>query len=198
MLGRGSVVVALMLAAASEPVTAQWEVGVQLGSSHYRGTARDTTSSTAENLRPGSGTAFGLRLEHSLGRARLALQATYAKTGIAATAPGLTLTDKTFGRLYELGMLVNYRVGAVGSSGALRAELGPALHLWKLDDDYRARVGALGSMAYEWPVTAGLTGIIRVEGTVSNSWFDAVDLPPEVERQATWRYGWGVGLRYRL
>jgi hypothetical protein len=30
------------------------------------------------------------------------------------------------------------------------------------------------------------------------SWFDAGDVPPDFERRATWRYGVGLGLRYRL
>jgi hypothetical protein len=43
-----------------------------------------------------------------------------------------------------------------------------------------------------------VSGAVRLEGTFSKSWFDAADLPPEYERQVTWRIGWGVGLRYRL
>ena len=62
----------------------------------------------------------------------------------------------------------------------------------------RRRLGALGAVAYEWPVTKRFSGAVRFEGMLSKSWFDAGDLPPEYERQVTWRYGVGLGLRYRL
>jgi hypothetical protein len=34
-------------------------------------------------------------------------------------------------------------------------------------------------------------------GFSRNRGFDAGDLPPEYERQVTWRHGVGLGLRYR-
>lgn len=198
MIIRGSVLAAAMMVAASA-ATAQWDVGLQLTTTHYRGSAHDTTTASAvDNLRPGDATSVGLRLDHVIGRTRIGFQATYAKPGVAATAPGLSLSDKTTGQLVEMGIVVNFRVAGIGSSGAIRAELGPALHLWNLDDDVRSRLGALGGVTYEWPVAQRLTGTIRLEGMISASWFETTDLPPELERQVTWRYGWGVGLRYRL
>jgi hypothetical protein len=77
-------------------------------------------------------------------------------------------------------------------------EVGPALHLWDFDGEYRKRIGATAALLYEWPVVRKLTGAIRLEGMLSPSWFDAADVPPEFERHATWRYGVGLGLRYRI
>jgi len=76
--------------------------------------------------------------------------------------------------------------------------LGPSLHLWKSEDETRSRAGAVAAAAYEWPVARRLSGAIRIEGILSKSWFDAGDLPSELERRVTWRYGVGLGLRYRL
>ena len=76
--------------------------------------------------------------------------------------------------------------------------MGPSLHLWKSGDESRSRAGAVAAATYEWPVSNRVAGAIRFEGTVSKSWFDPGDLPPEYERRATWRYGVGLGLRYRL
>jgi len=95
-------------------------------------------------------------------------------------------------------MLVNFQVVGIGSSGAIRAEVGPSLHLWKSGDENRTRAGAVGAVAYEWPLVKRIFGAIRLEGMLSKSWFDAGDLPSEYERQVTWRYGVGLGLRYRL
>ena len=124
--------------------------------------------------------------------------ASYGKAGLTATGPGLTLTDKTAGQLFEAEVLLSFQVVGIGSSGAIRAELGPSLHLWKSGDENRTRAGGVGAMAYEWPIAKRVAGAIRLEGMLSKSWFDAGYLPPEFERQATWRYGVGLGVRYRL
>ena len=127
-----------------------------------------------------------------------ARRATVRAAAITAAAPDLTLTDNSSGEVLEGQLLLNFQVVGIGSSGAIRAELGPALHLWNLDDELRKRVAALAAVAYEWPVAKRFTGTIRFEGTISRSWFEESDLPPDFERQVTWRYGVGLGLRYRL
>jgi len=77
-------------------------------------------------------------------------------------------------------------------------ELGPALHLWDFSGEYRTRLGGIGAAVYEWPVSSRFTGSVRLEGSASSSWFNATEVPPEFERHLTWRYGVGIGLRYRL
>jgi hypothetical protein len=141
---------------------------------------------------------IGLRLERGVGRFGLGLRGSYGKPGLSALGQGLTVTDKSSGQLIEVATLVAVRVGGIGPSGAIRAELGPALHLWKFGDDLRDRVGALGALAYDWPVAGRFSGAIRLEGTVSKSWFEEGDLPPAYELRRTWRYGVTLGLVYRL
>jgi len=184
---------------AARPAAAQWDVALELSTTRYRGSSHDTSGSSGPpSFRPGDATTIGLRLYHAVGRVRVGLQASYGKPGLAGTGSGLTITDKTAGQLYEGGMLLNFQVVGIGSSGAIRAEVGPSLHLWKSDQEVRRRLGALGAVAYEWPVTKRFSGAVRFEGMLSKSWFDAGDLPPEYEREVTWRYGVGLGLRYRL
>jgi hypothetical protein len=189
-----ALVVALVFA--SRHACAQWRVGFELMDSYYGGSAVDTTGNP--HARPGNALMATLRLErggaHWVGAFRLA----YATPGLSLTGKGLTITDRTHGQLLETSGLVGLRVGGVGSSGAVRAEVGPALHLWKVGDEIRARAGGLAATVYEWPVSARFIGSVRIEGTLSKSWFDAADLPSEYRRQVTWRYAWGLGLRYRL
>ena len=184
---------------AARPAVAQWHVGLELSTTRYRGSAHDTSGSNGPaSFRPGDATTVGLRLNHGMGRTRVDILAAYGKAGLTATGPGLTLTDKTAGELFEGEILLNFQVVGIGSSGAIRAELGPSLHLWKSGDQNRTRAGGVGAFAYEWPIARRVAGAIRLEGMLSKSWFDAGDLPPEYERQVTWRYGVGLGLRYRL
>jgi len=178
-----------LVAVTTAPVTAQWHVGFEISTTHYRGSSRDTANSGGpDTFRPADATQLGVRVDRAVGRARLGLRASYASVGLTAAT----------GRVLEGQLLANFQVVGIGSSGAIRAEVGPSLHLWKSGDELRSRAGAVAAAAYEWPVTNRFSGAIRLEGTVSKSWFDAGDLPPEYERQATWRYGVGLGLRYRL
>jgi hypothetical protein len=178
---------------------AQWYVGLEVAAHRYRGSSYDTSGShVASEGRPAGGPALGLvigRNWHSVGAA---LRTSYANPGFTVSGHGVSVIDKTTGRLAEFALLLNTRVGGIGPSGAVRAELGPALHLWDFDGEFRSRVGAVGAAAYEWPVSSRFGGSVRLEGTLSPSWFNATDVPPEFERRVTWRYGVGLGLRYRL
>jgi hypothetical protein len=141
---------------------------------------------------------IGVRLERVVGRLGVALRGSMGKVGLVASGDDLAIIDKSAGNLIDVATLVAVRVGGIGPSGAIRAELGPALHLWDLGDEIRSRVEATGALAYEWPVTGRFSGAIRLEGGVSRSWFEEGDLPPEYDLRPTLRYGVTLGLRYRL
>lgn len=196
---RALALVALLAAFPGRVALGQWYVGLDLGSARYGGSARDTSNGSGPpTFRPGDGAMVGVRLERVMGRFGAALRASLGKPGLAASGGDLTIIDKSAGQLIEVATLVAVRVGGIGPSGAIRAELGPALHLWDVGDETRSRIGATGALAYEWPVAGRFSGAIRLEGALSRSWFEAGDLPPEYERRVTWRYGVTLGLRYRL
>ena len=189
----------ILVAVSATPVAAQWRVGLELSTTHYRGSSRATNDTGGPNrLRPADATAYGVRVDRAIGRARLGVQASYARVGLTAAAPNLKLTDNSSGNVLEAQLLVNFQVVGIGSSGAVRLEVGPSLHLWKAEDQSRSRAGAIAAAVYEWPVTLHFSGAVRLEGMLSKSWFDPGDLPSELERQVTWRYSVGLGLRYRL
>lgn len=178
---------------------AQWYLGLEVAANRYRGSSYDTSRThVASEGRPGGGPALALLLSRYWRRVGVALRISYANPGFAVSGQGLSITDKTTGQLAEFTSLISTRVGGIGSSGAIRAEVGPALHLWDFDGEIRSRVGTVGAAAYEWPVSSRFIGAIRLEGMVSPSWFNATDVPPEFERRVTWRYGVGLALRYRL
>ena len=196
---RRLIVAATLVALPLGAATGQWAIGVDAGVARFGGSARDTSSGTGpDQWRPGDVPTIGLRVERGIGRVAVALRASYGKPGLSATGQSVTVTDKSSGQLIELATLVAVQVGGIGRSGAVRAELGPALHLWKFDDDIRDRVSALGALVYEWPVAGRFSSAIRLEGMASKSWFKEGDLPPEYDLRLTWRYGVTLGLRYRL
>lgn len=181
------------------PLPAQWYVGMEFGVKTYRGSTRDTSSThVASEGRPGGSTTVGISLGRAWRRVGATLRASYAKPGFAVSGNGVTLTDKGTGRLIEISSLLSTRVGGIGPSGAVWVELGPALHLWDYNDEMHSRGSVLGGAAYEWIIGGRFVGAVRLEGMLSPSWFNATDVPPEFERRVTWRYGAGLGLRYRL
>jgi len=191
--------VLIFMAVIAVPVAAQWNVGLEINATHYRGSSRAATDSSGPTrVRPADATTFGVRVDRAIRRARLGLQLSYATVGLTASAPDLILTDNSSGEVFEGQLLLNFQVAGIGSSGAVRMELGPSLPLWKAESESRSRAGAVAAAAYEWPVANRLSGAIRLEGMLSKSWFDPGDLPSELERRVTWRYGVGLGLRYRL
>ena len=194
----GAVVLGLV-AAMTAPAAAQWNIGFEIRTTHYRGSSRDTTNSGGpETFRPANATTFGVQVDRGFGRTRLGLQLAIANVGLTAAGPGLILTDNSTGELLEGRLLGSFQVVGIGSSGAVRLELGPSLHLWTSGDQTRSRLGGTLATAYEWPIARRFSGAIRLETMFSKSWFDAGDVPPEYERRVTWRYGVGLGLRYRL
>ena len=188
-------VLLIVCSCAASTLAAQSSLGTEFASFRYGGSSHDTAGTVG---RPGGGLAGSIRLDHRWRRWGAALRLSHANPGFTAAHATLNLTDKSTGSLFEIASLVSTRVGGIGPSGAVWMEVGPALHLWDFDGEYRKRIGATAALLYEWPVVRKLTGAIRLEGMLSPSWFDAADVPPEFERHATWRYGVGLGLRYRL
>jgi len=192
------IVVAALIALPLEAAEGQWTLGLELGTARFGGSARDTANTGAPaQWRPGDATTIGLRLEQRVGRLAVGLKGSYGKPGLSGAGQGLTITDRTSGELIEVATLVAFQVGGIGPSGAVRVEVGPALHLWKFGDDFRSRFSALGALGYEWPI-GRFSGAVRLEGMISGSWFDEGDLPSEYQLRPTWRYGVTLGLRYRL
>jgi hypothetical protein len=191
-------IVSVLATMAVRPIAAQWHLGMELTTTRYGGTSHNTSDSGPSMLRPADATTVTLRGDRTIRPIRIGVRVSYAKVGLVAGEGQLRVIDKSTGRLAEASVVANFQVVGIGSSGAIRAEVGPALHLWNLDDDFRKRLGVLGAVAYEWPIANRFAGAIRFEGTISKSWFAPDDLPPELKRRVTWRYGVGLGLRYRL
>src|SRR3989442_1185062 len=76
----------LGLTLAPLPATAQWGVSVEVGVARFAGTSRDSAGATGGPYRP---TTFGLRLDRTLGQARVAVAGFFPKTGLAREGQGV-------------------------------------------------------------------------------------------------------------
>jgi len=191
----GAFVAVILTAIPWHSVPAQWGISAELGVARFGGTSRDSAGATVGPYRP---TTYGLRLDRTLGRARVAVDLLYAETGVAGEGKGLAVVQYGIGTLWEIAPEVSLRVARFGAGVEARIAAGPALDLWDFDGEQRNRVGGRAAALVEWPLARALMGSLRVSGVVSESVFDAADAPSGVERRATRRFGVAVGLRYQL
>ena len=187
--------IAVGLAVAPRPSSAQWGIGVEIGVARFGGSSRDTSGTTVGPYRP---TTFELRADRGLGPARVVLAVLYAKTGIAGEQPGVVVVQYDAASFWEIAPQLSLRLARFGAGVDVRLEAGPAIQLWDLEGDSRTRAAARTTAALEWPLARALTGSLRVSATLSGSVFDQADTPGGVERRATRRFGVAVGLRYRM
>jgi hypothetical protein len=178
--------------------TAQWQVGVEVATVEFRGASRDTSASPGATLRPDHATTYAVRVGRIFGAWSAALRASVGTPGVAGAAPKLTFTDRSTGRLIEIAPLAGRRVAAVGAEGVVRIEAGPAVDLWNINGEVRSRLAGLAAIAYEWHVAGRVMSTVRIESTLGSSVYNAAELPSQLERRPTWRYGMSLGLRYRL
>jgi len=187
--------IAVGLAVAPRPSSAQWGIAAEIGVARFAGSSRDSSGVTVGPYRP---TTFELRVDARLGPPRVAIVVLYAKTGIAGQQPGLAVVQYDIASLWEVSPQVSFLLARFGVGVDVRLEAGPALQLWNLDGESRTRLGGRAATVVEWPLARDLTGSLRVSGVSSESVFDAADTPSGVERRATRRFGVAVGLRYQL
>ncbi len=187
--------IAVGLAVAPRPSSAQWGIAAEIGVARFAGSSRDSSGVTVGPYRP---TTFELRVDTRLGPPRVAIVVLYAKTGIAGEQPGLAVVQYDIASLWEVSPQVSFLLTRFGVGVDVRLEAGPALQLWNLDGESRTRLGGRAATVVEWPLARDLTGSLRVSGVSSESVFDAADTPSGVERRATRRFGVAVGLRYQL
>ena len=187
--------IAVGLAVAPRPSSAQWGIAAEIGVARFAGSSRDSSGVTVGPYRP---TTFELRVDARLGPPRVAIVVLYAKTGIAGQQPGLAVVQYDIASLWEVSPQVSFLLTRFGVGVDVRLEAGPALQLWNLDGESRTRLGGRAATVVEWPLARDLTGSLRVSGVSSESVFDAADTPSGVERRATRRFGVAVGLRYQL
>lgn len=185
----------LGLAPGAAPAAAQWSLSAEIGVAGFSGTSRDSSGASVGPFRP---TTFAIQVDREAGPARLALMVLYAEPGLAGRQGDELFVQYGVISLWEIAPTLSVRVARFGAGGAAWVEAGPALDLWQFDSEQRPRVGARAGIALEWPLARSLSGSLRAGGVVSGSMVDSTDVPSNVERVATRRFGVGLGLRYRL
>lgn len=193
---RARIGILCLLSALPVRLVAQWSVASEIGLAAFSGSARD---SGGLHVGPTRSTTLALRVGWEGRRAGAGVRLLYGSSGIGASNGDLTVIQEHRVQLFEIATVATLVVARVGAGSVLRLEAGPVADVWApAEAGNRTRVGALAAVAWLFPTSQRFAASIRVEGTLSTSVFDAIDLPPGAERRSTWRRGVAFAVRRRL
>jgi hypothetical protein len=196
--GHALLAAALLTAAPSAGVRAQWSVAVGLRAARFAGGAEEPA--TGRSLRPYRPTLLEAGVSRSGQPVGVGLRVYYASSSLALEGPEAVAAVKDAIEVYGLAPEVSARISRLGPDGVLRVFAGPVLEIWKLADlDSRVRVGASASLGLEVPFGGRWSGVARLgAGVTPASPFTEEDLDPALRRRALWRREITVELSYRL
>jgi len=190
------------LAAAVVPLAAQqrvWGLGLEVGLTRFWGGSEPIAPNNPPGFRPYRPTSFVLRLDREIGRARVALGALYAASGLGAEDDELTVIAKGGLTWVELAPELAYRLGTIGPVAEIRAFGGPVLDLWlPTDESVRTRIGGRGGVELLVPLGSGLAGTVRAHGGLSGSLFRDADVPSDFRTKSMPNAGVALGFRLGL
>jgi hypothetical protein len=197
------VLLAILLTAASPPLTAQWRIGVEVGAARFWGGSIDTGGEDT-SFRPYRPTTFGVGLERQLGRYAFGFQVHYFEAGLALEGPELVISAGGAFKTVSISPEAIVHIATLGSDNQVRVHAGPVLEIWDIiDNDTRTRLGARAAVSLDVPLGVRFNGMVLGGASITASPYHEGELnlgagAPTYERRALWRRSFGLGLRYRL
>jgi len=190
------------LPAAMVPLAAQqpaWGIGLEVGLTRFWGCSEPIAPNNPPGFRPYRPTTFGLRLDREIGRARVAVGALYAASGLATEDDDLTVIAKGGLKWVQLTPELAYRLSTVGPVAEIRVFAGPVFDFWlPTDEDARTRIGGRGGLELMVPLASGLAGTLRAHAGVSGSLFRDTDVPSDFRPKSMPSVGLALGVRLAL
>jgi hypothetical protein len=179
--------------------SAQWSVGVEIGTTRFLGTTRDTVTAEAPAFRPARHTPITLRLERNFARIGVALGVGHGSGGIMEEGGGVVVEIRDLVSVYSVAPEAFVRLVRTSTAAELRIHGGPLLEIWRLEGgDDRTRLGGQAALSLRLPLADRWTCSVRGTGARIPSIFESEELPAEFERRATTRWAVSLGLAYGL
>ncbi len=192
---------AILTALASHSAAAQhrgWGITPEIGFSHFRGTARDESTNPDVSAGPSASTSLGIRLDHAVGRVRLALTLLYEEAGLVEGNGEISVTANNVLKLFALHPELSAPLFQLGKA-SLRVHAGAAIDKWSpAEEDPRTRFGLLAGLSLETPLSGGASLSIRWEATSGRSVLAEEDLPAGFKLHNTFHSRLGLGIRLGL
>jgi hypothetical protein len=175
-----------------------WRISASAAQTWFSGGMTDTTSTDLSyTLTPTVSWAVGA--DRTVGDFRLGLGLSYLSANLRLVGPDVELVDRTLdAREWTIAALVTVPVLRIGTGGAgFSLSAGPALGLWTITGlDSRTTIGGVAMLQFAAPITESWRLVASGGGSVSESPFEATDLPVEFVPSTLWSGQVGVGVQY--
>ena len=193
-----TIVTAATIAPGLEAQERVWQVTAGAGQTWFSGGMTDTTSADLSyTLTPK--VTWTATADRTVGDFRLGIGLSYLSANFMLRGPDVELVDRTLDvREWAITALVTVPVLRVGKSGAgFSLSAGPALGLWSITGlDSRTTIGGVAALQFAAPITEGWRLVASGGGSLSESPFEATDLPAEFEPSTLWSGQVGLGVQY--
>jgi hypothetical protein len=195
----------LLAGGITAPAAAQgpWSIFVGGGAAGFGGASTlpgDEPGATAQ-IKPSPTTRFHAGMAHSFGRAGVAFDLAYSKSGLGGYGDGGSYSLSPALTLYDLRLLFNYRIAGFDHS-SLNVALGPMLQVWSGDAilDTQTRPGGVAALTLAVPISGRIGLLVTGSLGVAGSPFDAglLESAGGFEPANVWTRELGVGLRLSL
>lgn len=193
-----SIVAALSFAHGLAAQERPWQLSASAGQTWFSGGMTDTTSAgLSYTLTPT--VTWAATADRTVGDFRLGIGLSYLSANFMLRGPDVELVDRTLDvREWAIAALVTVPVLRVGKSGAgFSLSAGPALGLWSITGlDSRTTIGGVAALQFAAPISESWRLVASGGGSMSESPFEAPDLPAEFEPSTLWGGQVGLGVQY--
>lgn len=199
--------IALLIAGTVSPVIAQgpWSVFIGGGAAGFGGASTRTSPEVEGEVvqfKPSPTTRLHLGIARALGKASIAIDASYAKSGLGGYSSGGSYSLSPAMTLYDVRLLAGYELLTLGQSTPVRLALGPMLQVWTGDAiiDTQTRLGGAVALDMSVPVSRRVAALISGSLGVAGSPFaeETLDSIGPFEPATTWTRELALGLRFSL
>lgn len=183
---------------------AQWSISGRVSQNIYGGTTTraEFVDGVLASLRPESGAALEATVERQFGRWAVAIGGLRAAPNYVLDQESLDVTPELASpRLWEVASELHRVLLSRTSGGRASVFAGPQVSWWRPpgSDNLWARVGARGGVQGDLPLAGPLLVSLRAQVAVHGSPIEEGSLQGTLlERRATTRFSFGVGLRRTL
>jgi hypothetical protein len=176
-----------------------WSIGLDVGLTRFWGGSEEVEPNSALGFKPYRPTAAAVRVDRTIGRARVGLAVSYAASGLGLEGDNLTLIAKGGLTWIQVAPEVAYRLATLRAVTELRVFGGPVADLWIPDDEEgRTRIGVRGGAELLVPLSGWLACMLRAHAGLTGSLFREADVPSGFQPKTMPNVGLSLGIRFGL
>lgn len=173
-----------------------WGIGFDAGLTRFWGASEPVPPNATPGLRPYRPTTLAVRADRVLGRSRVGLTVSYARSGLGVEEQDLTVIAKGDLTWVQLAPEFAYRIVTLGPVTELRLFGGPVADIWGVEgDDARTRIGGRAGLELLVPLGGPVAVTMRAHGGLSGSLFQEADVPSGFRTKTMPNAGFALGFR---